>query len=314
MTTTIRTSTQAAVISALGGPEELHVADIPVSTPGGEQVQIEVAAAAVNPVDLSTRAGRNIPVADAHFPMVLGWDLAGTVTVVGDGVTALRPGDRVAATVFQPVDQRGTYAGHVTIDTRSVARVPAGLELPHADTVPLTALTAASLLDAVTAGDTSTLLVTGALGAVGRHVVVLAVRAGLDVLAAVSPERSAELSVLGAATAVGRGDFTRTVLAAHPSGVDAAIDLVGASVAHAAFDAVRDGGRYATSVPPYIDPTGRFDDARGIQVHTHVVAPDTPRLTELLELAADGVLGTRVQATYALATPPRPTDARPLAA
>ena len=292
---TVRTTTEAAVITEFGSPELLHLAQVPLPELGDEQVQVQVAAIGVNPVDVSTRAGKNIPDSDARFPMVLGWDVAGTVTAVGASVSGLEVGDRVAGMIFQPIDQRGTYAEYVNFDASLFATVPPGLSLHEAATIPLTALTAAGLLDAATAGGARNLLVTGPLGAVGRHVVALAAQAGLEVIGAAASERSDELLALGARSAVGRSEFTDTVRARYPDGVDAAIDLVGGRVARAAFDSVRDGGRYATAVPPYIDATGVFEDARDIRVHVHVVAPDTPRLTELLNLAAQGTLNTTVQ-------------------
>lgn len=292
---TVQTTTTAAVIDGFGGPDVLHLAQVPLPELGDEQVQVRVAAIGVNPVDLSTRAGKNIPASEARFPMVLGWDVAGTVTAAGAGVSGLAVGDRVAGMIFQPVDQRGTYAEYINVDAALLATVPHDLSLPAAATIPLTALTAAGLLDAATSGGARILLITGPLGAVGRHLVTLAARAGLDVIGATAPERSEQLQALGARSAVGRAGFTDTVRAAYPGGVDAAIDLVGGRVARAAFDSVRDGGRYATAVPPYIDATGVFEDARGIPVHVHVVAPDTPRLGELLSLAARGALATTVQ-------------------
>ena len=82
--------------------------------------------------------------------------------------------------------------------------------------------------------------------------------------------------------------------------MDAAIDLVGGAAANTAFDLVRDGGRYVTSVPPYIDPGGPFDTARGISVQLLVVAPNPTQLTELLDQAVAGTLDTTIEATYPL--------------
>ena len=83
------------------------------------------------------------------------------------------------------------------------------------------------------------------------------VAAGVEVIAVARAEQTDQLRDLGAALAVERGDYTAQVRQHYPNGVDAAIDLVGGAAAHTAFDLVRDGGRYVTSVPPYIDPDGR---------------------------------------------------------
>jgi NADPH:quinone reductase-like Zn-dependent oxidoreductase len=91
---------------------------------GEDGRSFQVAAVAVNPVDLTTRAGGSIPEKDARFPMVLGWDMAGTVLTTGAAVTGLQAGDRVAAMVFQPAGQHGTYARYVNLDATLLARVP----------------------------------------------------------------------------------------------------------------------------------------------------------------------------------------------
>jgi NADPH:quinone reductase len=294
-------SARAAVIHSYGGPEQLVVAEIPVPEPTGTQVLVDVAAVSVNPVDLITRAGLTIPEADARFPMVLGWDVAGSVRAVGSSVTSVQVGDRVAAMVFQPVDQSGTYAAQVVLDAALLAPVPDGLTFEQAATVPLVGLTASQLVDQVRVDGARSLLVTGPLGGVGRQAVALAARAGLEVLGAVAVDRAPALLALGASAAVGRDGFAAAVRERYPDGVDAAIDLVGGATSHAAFDLVRDGGRYATAVLPNVDPSGRFETNRGVDLHVHTVQPDRDKLTELLALAAQGVLSTAVEVTYAMA-------------
>ncbi len=294
------TTTRAAVIDAFGGPELLHLAQLPLDAPADTQVQVEIAAISVNPVDLSTRAGRNIPDSDAQFPMVLGWDFAGTVVATGADVTDWQVGDRVAAMVFQPIDQNGVYANYVNLDGGLLSRVPEQLSLQKAATVPLAGLTASQLLDEALVDGAKTLLIDGPLGAVGRSLVALATRAGVEVIGVVRRDQSDGLRALGATSTVERGAFTDAVRRHYPGGVDAAIDLVGGPTARNAFAAVRDGGRYATAVPPYIDPTGRFDVQRHITIHVLTVHPDTDRLTELLALAAQDTLPTTVEQTYPL--------------
>src|SRR5437868_7972530 len=118
----IPSTTRAAVINSYGGPEVLVAATVPLVAMTDAQVLVDVAAATVNPVDLTTRQGVSIPEKDARFPMVLGWDVAGTVLVTGAAVTGFRVGDRVAGMVFQPIEQRGTYARYVTFDADLLAR------------------------------------------------------------------------------------------------------------------------------------------------------------------------------------------------
>ena len=296
---TTASTTRASVIDTFGGPELLHVTSLPLAAPTSSQVQLEVGAVAVNPVDLTTRAGRNIPESDARFPMVLGWDVAGAVQAIGADVTDWQVGDRVAAMVFQPLDQSGVYAQYVNLEADLLARVPEELDLQQAATVPLAGLTASQLLDEALTQGARTLLVDGPLGAVGRTLVALAVRGGVEVVGVVRPDQTDHLVALGA-TAVQRGAFAEDARRLHPGGVDAAIDLIGGTTAHQALAAVKDGGRYATAVPPYIDPGGPFDVQRDIKVHVHTVHTDTSRLTELLALAAQGAVPTAIERTFPL--------------
>jgi NADPH:quinone reductase len=292
----------AGVIDAFGSPGELHLGAVPVSAPTGTQILVRVAAAAVNPVDLSTRAGKNIPADAARFPMVLGWDVAGTVESLGPDAAGWAIGDRVAAMTFQVADQNGTYAEHVTLDAGLLSHVPTGLELTRAATVPLAGLTARQVLDLLALPAGSTLLINGPTGAVGGFALQLATHAGITVVAVANPERAAAARALGATTVVDRGDFSSVVRRLHPHGVDAAIDVVGGAAAHQALAAVRDDGRYATAVPPYIDPTGPFDGERGIDVQLLTVRPDAAQLTELLRAAGEGALATPVEEVYPLSS------------
>ena len=293
-------TTRAAVIDSFGDTDRLHLAEIPLAEPGAGRVRVRVAAAAVNPVDLATRAGMVVPEDAAHFPMTLGWDAAGTVESVGRDVAGWQVGDRVAAMTVQPADQNGAYAKHVNLAAGLLAAVPDGVGPEQAATIPLAGLTASQMLAWVGVPAGGTVLVDAPLGAVGRFVVQLARGEGITVVAVTRPEdRDAALG-LGATQVVERGDFTAAVRALHPGGVDAAIDLVGGATAGASLASVRDGGVYITAVPPFLDPDGPSTSERGIRFEVQNVHPDTAELARLLDAVARGGLVSGVEATYPL--------------
>ena len=294
-------TTTAVVLDDFGGPELFRLDERTLPAPAAGQVQVRVAAVSVNPVDLTTREGRNIPADVARWPMAIGWDAAGTVEQVGDGVTGWQVGDRVAAMTFQPMDQNGTYAQLVNLAADLLAPVPEGLELQQAATLPLAGLTASQLVEWVDLPAGASLLVNGPVGAVGRLVVQLAARAGIRVVAVARPADRDLALELGAAEVIDRDGITATVRALHPHGVDAAIDLVGGTTAHSTLAAVRDGGTYATVVPPYVDATGPFEPERGLRFEVRIVHPDTPELTRLLTALDRGELTSTVERTYPLA-------------
>ena len=197
---------RAVAFRRYGGPEVLEVLELPEPEPVPGQVRIRVAAATVNPADTLFRAGGLARGIEGPPPWVAGLELAGTVESVADG-SGYRPGDRVAAmTRFLP-HGRGAQSELVVLDAESsLARVPEGLDLVEAATVPMTGLTVRLLLDTLALPRGATLAVTGAAGAVGGFAVELGAAEGLRVIAISSEADEALARELGADAFVARGD------------------------------------------------------------------------------------------------------------
>lgn len=290
----------AQVIDGFGAADVFRPADLTISAPPAGYLQIRVAATSVNPVDLQTRSGKVIPAGSARFPMVLGWDVAGVIEQIGDGVDGWNAGDRVAAMTGQPAEQNGAFTELINLSADLVARVPDSLELERAATIPLTGLTASQLLRTVDLPSGATMLVNGPTGAVGRLVMQLASHGGVAVIAITKPADQARAIELGAAQVVERGDFTGAVRELYPDGVDAAIDVVGHDAAAAALGCVRDRGVFATVYSNYDDPGNNLQTQRGIRFDNVAVHPDTAELTTLLQRAGSGELATPIEQTYPL--------------
>jgi NADPH2:quinone reductase len=281
---------RAMVVRRFGGPEVLESVEVPVPEPGPGQVRIRVAAAAVNPVDLATRAGilTTAGVIPPREVLGLGWDVAGVVEAgsgfrAGDAVIGLR--DRIAAPL-------GAYAEQIVLDAAAVAPAPAGFSPAEASTLPLNALTAAQALDLVET--TGTVLVTGAAGAVGGYAVALAHARGLRVVAVAADGDEAPLRGFGAefvARGPALGDRVRELV---PGGVDAVLDT--ALLGLDALDAVRGGGEFvafAAGAAPI--------PLRGVRVRSVWIRADGERLAGLARLAEDGTLPLRVADVLPLA-------------
>lgn len=296
----IRTTT-AEVIDSFGDPDRFRSQERQLAAPGAGEVQVRVAAAAVNPVDLATRAGLILSSDAASFPMTIGWDAAGTIEEIGEDVAGWQVGDRVAVMTIQAADQNGTYTERITVAADLLAPVPDAVSFEVAASIPLAGLTASQMLEWVGAPSGATLLVDAPSGAVGRFVVQLARGAGITVVAVADPDDRDGVLKLGAAEVVGRGDFTAAVRALHPEGVDAAIDLVGGVTAQASLASVRDGGAYITAVPPVLDGTGPATSQRDIRFEFQSVHPDATVLARLLEAISRGELTSPIERTYPLA-------------
>lgn len=181
-------------------PEALQDIDLPISTPTGRDILVEVKAVSVNPVDYKVR--RSTTAADGGWK-VLGWDAAGVVSAVGPEVTLFQPGDAVfyAGSILR----QGTNAQFHLVDERIVGRKPASLDWAEAAALPLTTLTAwEALFDRLevrkAAFEGRSILVIGGAGGVGSVAIqLLRQYTDLTVIATASrPETAAWVKTLGA--------------------------------------------------------------------------------------------------------------------
>ena len=285
---------RAAGVTEFGGPEALHIVDVPAEPLGPGQVRLRVQAATVNPTDTYSRsgvyAGRD-PVKVP--PWVPGMDLAGVVTEVGEGVDHLEVGD-TAMGIVVPFGPHGAYREDKVLPGNSVVRVPKGVDAVSASTLPMNGLTARLALDLMALTPGQVLAVTGAAGAFGGYVVQLAKADGLTVVADASEADEELVRGLGADVVVRRGDdVADRIRALVPDGVHGLAD---GSVQDAlVLPAVKDGGAVAT-VRGY-----RGDGQRGLRFFPTLVrrvAEDRTALDQLRQQVEDGVLTLRVARTF----------------
>jgi len=285
---------RAVGVTEFGGPEALHVVDVPAEPLGPGDVRLRVAAATVNPTDTNTRRGayaERDPVKTP--PWVPGMDVAGTVVEVGAGVAHVAVGDEAMGIVV-PTGAHGGYREDLVLPGDSVVRAPRGVDAVHASTLPMNARTARLALDLMGLRPGEKLAVTGAAGAFGGYVVQLAKADGLTVVADASEADEALVRELGADVVVRRGDDVAARIREHfPEGVDGLAD--GAVQNEMVLPAVRDGGAVAT-VRGY-----RGDGQRGLRVFPTLVrsvAQDRVALDRLRQQAEDGVLTLRVARAF----------------
>lgn len=286
---------RAAGVTEFGGPEALHLIDVPQEPLGPGQVRVQVTAATVNPTDTYARNGtyqQRDPVKE--FPYVPGMDVAGVLAEVGEGVQLdIAVGEHVMGVVV-PTGAHGGYREDIVLPAGSIARVPAGASDVAASTLPMNGLTARLALDRMDLQPGQVLAVTGAAGAFGGYVVQLAKAAGLTVVADASEADEALVRELGADVVVRRGDdVAQRIREQYPDGVDGLAD--GAVQDAKVLPAVKDGGAVAT-VRGY-----QGDGERGLKVHPVLVREYSERADELDGLRRavdDGLLTLRVAQTF----------------
>ncbi|MFW3172733.1 quinone oxidoreductase family protein [Geodermatophilus sp. CPCC 206100] len=281
-------------MTEFGGPEALHVVDVPDEPLGPGQVRLRVTAATVNPTDTYVRNGVYAQRDEVErFPYVPGMDAAGELVEIGPDVDSdLQVGDRVMAIVL-PSGSHGGYREDLVLPSGSVARVPKGTSDAEASTLPMNGLTARLALDLMALEPGQVLAVTGAAGAFGGYVIQLARHAGLTVVADAAEADEQLVRDLGADVVVRRGDdVADRIRERYPDGVDGLAD--GAVQNELVLPAVRDGGTVAT-VRGYAG-----DGQRGLRVHpvgVRTYAEEAGTLDGLRQLVEEGVLTLRLART-----------------
>ncbi len=289
------TAMRAVAFERFGGPDVLHIAELPRPVAKSGEVVVRVAASTVNPTDLLMRSGQQAALMSASKPpFIAGMEFAGHIHQVGDGTTSLRVGQAVMGIVNPRRAEGGAHAEYVCVPAASVAALDAAADLADACTIPMNGLTAKMALEALALPSGATLLVTGGAGAVGGYAIALARRAGLRIVAEAKQEDRELLQRLGADEVVPRGDaMAAAVRSLHPGGVHGLLDC--ALLGDAAAALVHDGGAVIS-----LRRTSAVTDARLRCGYIGVLeqVTNTPALNWLVERWRDGTLKPRVAARF----------------
>jgi NADPH:quinone reductase len=197
-------------VGHFGDPDGIEVVNAPLPTAGRGEVRVRVLASSVQYTDVLIRRHLYPQTAARRPPFVLGYDVVGEIDQLGEDVSGLQLGDRVAdMTVL------GSNAAYRTLRADRVTRVPAGVDAAEAATLILSWTTAYQLLHrAAGVQGGHRVLVQGAAGAVGQALLVLGRKAGLELWGTARGEHAALVRELGATPIdYRREDFTRVLQA-----------------------------------------------------------------------------------------------------
>ena len=170
-----------------GGPEVLNYEDAPEPSPAAGQALVEIKSIGVNYTDVSSRKGTNPP--DA-FPWTPGREAAGVVTAIGEGVSEVAVGDRVAYAMHT-----GSYSEVHSVPSWLLVRIPDGMDFDAAAATMLQGMTAHFLVYGIAhIGSGDRVLVHAGAGGMGLWLIQLLKRLGVNVFTTVSTEEKAELA------------------------------------------------------------------------------------------------------------------------
>lgn len=266
---------KAVLLQGYGGVDQLAYEEVPIPVAAAGEVLVKLSATSVNPIDYKIRRGDMKGRMPLEFPAVLGRDLAGQVVALGDGVTSIRVDAMVLALANH------TYAEYVTCKAEILALMPPGLDRVEAGVLPLILLTGTQLIEkGVAPRSGARVLVTGALGSVGRTAVHIAKQHGAYVIAGVRASERSIAEKLEVDEVVGVDDDEQLQSLRE---LDAVADTVGHDVVDRLIPHIKKGGALATVVGK---PNSA--DGRDLRVKEVWAQPDARRLELLAREIAEG--------------------------
>jgi NADPH2:quinone reductase len=298
---------RVVVVEQPGGPEQLRIVEMPKPEPGPGQALVKIAAAGVNFIDIYHRTG----LYKVDPPITLGMEGAGVVEAVGEGVTEVAPGDRVAYAMA-----RGSYAEYAVVPAWMLVKLPPALDFQSAAAAMLQGMTAHYLTHStypLKAGDSC--LIHAAAGGVGLLLVQMAKMRGARVFGTVSTPAKAELARQAGADVVilyTEQDFLEVVRReTNGRGVDVVYDSVGAATWEKSLDCLRPRGMMVSfgnasgPVPPFqpliLSQKGSLFLTRPTLGHYTATREELLwRAGDVLSWVQDGRLKLRIERVYKL--------------
>jgi len=266
----------AVRLHAYGGVDQLRYEEVPTPEPQRDEVLVKVAATSVNPIDWKIRSGAAKDRMPVQFPAILGRDVAGTIVKVGANVRNPEPGQRVMGLV------NGSYAEYLTARAEHLTVIPDGLGLEEAAALPLVVTTGAQLIQHIRPKSGDVLLVTGALGNVGRSAVYLANSLGARVIAGVKTEQKEAAGALEVDRVVGIDNPAE--IAGLPE-LDAIADTVDHDVIGKLIPKLKSGGVLGSVLGK-----PKEADGKNIRVEAFMATPDASLLRQMADAVRDGKL------------------------
>jgi NADPH:quinone reductase-like Zn-dependent oxidoreductase len=286
---------KAVLFEKHGGPEVLHLAEVPDPTAGPGEVVVDIHAASVNAADYKVRQGGGAySSSGVRLPHILGRDFSGVVSAVGPDVTDLAVGEAVFGVCDQGVE--GAYAEKIAIKASIIAKKPVRLGHAEAAAMALTSLTALwALEDTAKLKPGETILIQGGGGGVAGFAIQLAKHIGARVITTAGAHNHDYVRQLGAVRVIdyNKEDFSKVV-----ADCDVVFDTVGGDVQVRSYAVLKPGGRLVWIAPA---PAGFEPVRRDVQVLRPGVARDRAHLERMLALLEAGAVSPPAITRYKLA-------------
>ena len=282
----------AVRIHSFGDANVLKMEDIPLPEPKDNEIVVRVMAASVNPVDYKIRSGKYPAVKQDQLPKVLGRDISGVVTRVGDKVRKFKKCDAIYAMLGRDI---GGYAEYTLVTEDEAARKPKQLDFVQAAAVPLAALTAwQGLFDHGGLKAGQRVLIHGGAGGVGHFAIQFAKAKGAWVATTVAGQDIDLVRKLGADQPI---DYKTGKFEDVLKDIDLVYDLIAGDTQQRSFAVLKEGGTLISTLQNPDQAELARKHARGAH---YMAKPDAGELEEIARLIDDGKVKVIVNAIYPL--------------
>lgn len=260
---------KAQVLHRFGDVWNFKLEDVPLPEPQPGYVRVKVMATSVNPVDYKIRKAG--PPFAPELPASLGFDVAGVIDALGEGVTGFAVGDAVFGCAGSVRGETGADAEYMLADAQLLAPKPKSLSFREAAALPLVTITAwEGLFDRAQLQAGQSVLVHGGAGGVGHIAIQLAAAHGARAFATVSGEEKARIAMeMGAeATANYRGEMVETYVRRLTAGqgFDVVFDATGGNDLEPSYEAARLNGQVVTIVSQFSSDLSTMH-RKGLSLH-----------------------------------------------
>ncbi|HKO79418.1 MAG TPA: NADP-dependent oxidoreductase [Chitinophagaceae bacterium] len=289
---------EVIILENPGGVENLKLADMPIPVPKKDEVLIKVKAISINPVDIKTRTGKSLyDQLKNDPPIILGWDISGTVTETGSAVTQFKTGDEVFGMINFPGHGKA-YAEYVAAPASELALKPANISHEEAAAATLAALTAwQALVTNAKVSKGQKVVIQAASGGVGHYAVQIAKYLGAYVIGTSSSANKDFVLNLGADEHI---DYQKHKIDEVVNDADFVLDPIGDKNIDPSLNAVKKGGTVITLPSFFKELIAEKSKEKGVNGYYFSVQSNGEDMKKLSELLANGIIRSHVSRTFPL--------------
>lgn len=285
---------KAAQIKKYGDSNVIEIVEIEKPKAGKGQVLIKVYASSINPFDIAVRNGFVANMTDSKLPMIIGSDMSGVITEVGEGIENFNVGNKVYGQGSVLAGATGAFSEFVASPNNLIAKMPKNIDFNQAAAVVLTGVSAVqAILENFELQKNQKILIHGGAGGIGTIAIQIAKHIGSYVATTATGEGIDYVKKLKADQII---DYKKENFEEILSDYDAVFDTVGGSTYEKSFKILKSGGKIVSMIKQDKDLSEQY----GVKTIYQFTKVNTDNLNKLTKLIEDQVIKVNIDKIYDL--------------